>query len=644
MTEQSLYPYDVFVSYAEADRGWVWDTLLPRLEKAGLCVILDDRDFEPGAPRVTEQERAALQGRKTLLVLSPAYLASEWAEFENILVQTLDPAARKRRLIPVLRAPCRPNLRIRPLVSVDLTADNDVQWQRLLKALDPNRPARANPVQSLTLAITEPTAPLYAPPWHSLGSLWLAAGLLGLILLVGLVYLLLYDWPALRDTASVMAAAFVAVLGFLGLREDRDFFQRLSHVLGQAHPAQAGTGGVLVVVLILWVGVGYPRLREIMAGPVGPKPPGVQRFAIGPWGNLTPGVSPYEGIWTEGTRRTLYQKLSRVEALQGIAVDSPQVTDDIRRDLDLWIDGDFSKIVDVKLSAAIAGRGGAHQGSVTVQREVDENSTEVESAILAAQDELAGEIISALSIDLQPEVATAVSGTPTSSAEALQMNNEAVAILASGGSPARAGSLLREALALDANYADAHNNLARLLRAQGDVTGAIAEYRRATELLPRFPVFHFNLGLAYDRARDFPAAIGAYQQALDLDPTYVRALNNLAFVYLETGQLDEATELLERGLKLQPDAAYLYKNLGRVDLEQGRTSDAIAELSQAILLSDVPYAEAMFYLARAYSDNGQTEAACSLLSEYNLVASADAGDDPSRPPAAKDLAAELQCP
>ena len=142
MTEQADYLYDVFISYSPTDREWVWETLLPRLENAGLKVILDERDFEPGAPLVKEKERAVLQSRKTLLVLSPAYVAGDWTEFESVLVQTLDPAARKRRLIPVVRVPCRLDLRIRPLVAVDLTAGSEVQWQRLrMEAGHPAPPA-----------------------------------------------------------------------------------------------------------------------------------------------------------------------------------------------------------------------------------------------------------------------------------------------------------------------------------------------------------------------------------------------------------------------------------------------------------------------------------------------------------------------
>ncbi|MFZ1241753.1 MAG: tetratricopeptide repeat protein [Anaerolineae bacterium] len=643
MTEQADYLYDVFISHSQTDKEWVWDELLSRLENAGLKVILDERDFEPGAPLVKEKERAVLQSRKTLLVLSPAYVAGDWTEFESVLVQTLDPAARKRRLIPVVRVPCRLDLRIRPLVAVDLTAGSEVQWQRLLRALDPNQPPAANPIQNLALAITESAAPTAAPGWHPLGSAWLAAGLIGVVLLVGLVNLLLSEWPILQNTASIMAGVAVLLFGWLGLREDRDFFQRLSYFLGKVHPAQAVMAIVLVAGLTLWGGVGWPRLQAIIAGPLGPRQPGVQRFAVGEWKNLTPGRSSLEGIWTEGTRRALYEKLSLVKTLQGIAVESPQVTDVVRRDLDLWIDGDFSKIGSIKLSASIAGRAGRYLRSVAVQREVDEGSTEVESQILALQNELAQTILSALDIQIQPALAEAIHNTPTGSAEALQLNNQAALLVMQGDLPG-AEPLLRRALALDPAYADAHNNLGRLLQLRGDLPGAVAEYRQAIDLLPRIPLYHFNLGLAFDLGQDLPAAIHAYEQAIALDPTYVKALNNLGFVYLESGRLDQAFELFQRGLRLNPDASYLHKNLGRVYLEQRQPSEAIVELQRAIELSDVPYAEALFYLAVAYRDTGQTADACAALSSYAEVAPDDARDEPGRPIAAKNLASELQCP
>ncbi len=183
-----------------------------------------------------------------------------------------------------------------------------------------------------------------------------------------------------------------------------------------------------------------------------------------------------------------------------------------------------------------------------------------------------------------------------------------------------------------------------MLVSRGDLNGAIAEYYRATELLPRYPVFHFNLGFALDLAGEFAAAIRSYEKALELDPTYVKALNNLAFVYLETGELDKAQRLLQQGLSIEPDAAYLHKNLGRVYLAKGRTAGAIDELSQAIQLSNVPYAEAFFYLAHAYHRADQSQAACDAMAQYAPLMLADAQLDPDRAEQAEVLVSELQCP
>jgi hypothetical protein len=140
--------YDVFLSYSHRDKDWVHNWLLPRLEDADIRVCIDFRDFEPGAPSLTEMERAVLQSRKTLLVLTPDYLASEWTEFENILAQTLDPAARRRRLLPLLLKPCELPLRIRTLTYLDFTKPDRVSLQldRLIAAIASEaRPTAASP-------------------------------------------------------------------------------------------------------------------------------------------------------------------------------------------------------------------------------------------------------------------------------------------------------------------------------------------------------------------------------------------------------------------------------------------------------------------------------------------------------------------
>ena len=71
--------YDLFVSYADADRAWVEGYLLDALDRASVRYHSEDA-FALGVPRLLEFERAIKQSQRTLLVLSPAYLIEDLAE------------------------------------------------------------------------------------------------------------------------------------------------------------------------------------------------------------------------------------------------------------------------------------------------------------------------------------------------------------------------------------------------------------------------------------------------------------------------------------------------------------------------------------------------------------------------------------
>lgn len=160
------FAYDVFISYSHRDKAWVRGELLPRLESAGLKVCVDYRDFRIGAPIVKEMERAVLTSRRTLLVLTATYLTSAWAEFENLMLQTLDPNNQQFRLIPLITEQVELPLRIRGLNYVDLTQADDLAflWQRLLDALaapanSGGQPAVAQTAQNTSPHVSRPTLP-----------------------------------------------------------------------------------------------------------------------------------------------------------------------------------------------------------------------------------------------------------------------------------------------------------------------------------------------------------------------------------------------------------------------------------------------------------------------------------------------------
>jgi WD40 repeat protein len=84
---QTDYEYDLFVSYADADRAWVEGYLLDALTQAGVRVH-SEAAFALGAPRLLEFERAVQDSRRILLVLSPAYLAEDFTQFTDLLAQS----------------------------------------------------------------------------------------------------------------------------------------------------------------------------------------------------------------------------------------------------------------------------------------------------------------------------------------------------------------------------------------------------------------------------------------------------------------------------------------------------------------------------------------------------------------------------
>jgi len=131
------FDYDVFISYSSRDKDWVRGELLMRIEQAGPRAFIDFRDFARGAPSIKECERGVVKCRKTLIVLTPDYVTSGWAEFENVMVQTLDPANEGLRLIPLLKVECKKPLRIAALTHIDFTdgADLELAWRQLVTAL-----------------------------------------------------------------------------------------------------------------------------------------------------------------------------------------------------------------------------------------------------------------------------------------------------------------------------------------------------------------------------------------------------------------------------------------------------------------------------------------------------------------------------
>jgi len=127
----------VFISYSDQDKKWVQDWLLPRLENAGIQVHIDFRDFDVGVASVINMERAVEQCAKTIFILSPSWVESEFAQFECAMAQISDPMGLNKRMIPLMLQKCELPRRIRMLTYADFRneGEREVQLERILNQI-----------------------------------------------------------------------------------------------------------------------------------------------------------------------------------------------------------------------------------------------------------------------------------------------------------------------------------------------------------------------------------------------------------------------------------------------------------------------------------------------------------------------------
>jgi len=160
------FEYDVFISYSHADEDWVWETLVPAIQKENLSYCIDEESFSGGVPLIVNMEEGVMSSRHTVAVLSPAYMARKPAIFETLLALTQDPAGEQPRLIPIMIADCfdllRPYLKMRWIYKMRNPRETLRNMPRLIADLR----AESAPKDAQTESEQEASWPprIYVPP------------------------------------------------------------------------------------------------------------------------------------------------------------------------------------------------------------------------------------------------------------------------------------------------------------------------------------------------------------------------------------------------------------------------------------------------------------------------------------------------
>lgn len=133
-----------------------------------------------------------------------------------------------------------------------------------------------------------------------------------------------------------------------------------------------------------------------------------------------------------------------------------------------------------------------------------------------------------------------------------ELNAKAADLLISD--PAKAESLLREALGFDLYHGPAHNNLGVIYLEQQRYYEAAAEFEWARRLMPGHPDPRVNLALTLEAGGRISDAIASYEAALEVRPGHLPAIQGLARALVRTGNRDARTrELLDELVMRAPD-------------------------------------------------------------------------------------------
>src|SRR5208283_3158733 len=181
-------------------------------------------------------------------------------------------------------------------------------------------------------------------------------------------------------------------------------------------------------------------------------------------------------------------------------------------------------------------------------------------------------------IDKDPNFALAYSGLADSSLRMYGENKESIWAQ-------KATLSAQQAERLSNNLPEVHLSLGSVYSATGKYTQAVTELKRALELAPNSEEAYRNLGDAYKASGKSDEAIATYQKAVDANS--YNWLNHLALgkAYFEFG--DNAKALLEfqKVTELAPENPMGYGDVGSVYLREGKWSEAIPHYQKSLSIS-----------------------------------------------------------
>ncbi len=245
--------------------------------------------------------------------------------------------------------------------------------------------------------------------------------------------------------------------------------------------------------------------------------------------------------------------------------------------------------------------------------------------VFAIQDEIAGNIVKALSVMLTEKEQAALKASPSRSVRAYDyyLKGRRAVHTFNLASYNKAEDDLRRAISLDPDYAPAWANLAEIcairhvafLSDAEAVEQADSASRRAVDLSPDMGYAHNARGLAHFCTARHDAAAAEFIAAMDLDATLFDAPYNLGRLLASTGNPDRAAHYFDIAADLNADdyqaaalASGIYRGKGKV-VEARRTAERAMSALNRAHAADPNDVRALYLGAGILHELGNTEEA-----------------------------------
>ncbi|MEJ2384217.1 MAG: tetratricopeptide repeat protein [Xanthomonadales bacterium] len=213
--------------------------------------------------------------------------------------------------------------------------------------------------------------------------------------------------------------------------------------------------------------------------------------------------------------------------------------------------------------------------------------------IFAVQDEIAGEVVTALSVTLLEDDRERLADQYRPDLEAYENYVIGRRELDKGtaDSVTRAVTRFQKAIEIDPDYALAHVALANAKRTAGEVTGGSGDFNEIRKEAQRL-----------------------VEHALELDPTLAEAWNTKAMLYAEEKEFEKSAAAIRKALELNPNSADAWAGYWNYLLLIDEKEAALDAIRKAVEL-DPESSRYQASLARQLFDLGRAEEAIYVLKE-----------------------------